>query len=94
MRSKAVVSERGTVTLPHPVRKAAHIKPGDLVEFELKREVVILRRLIVKRAEEVFMSDDKWKEFNKLVKKQIEAKECTLYEDLEEAKGHSERLSR
>ena len=34
MKKRAVVSERGTITIPEPIRKIANIHPGDLIEFE------------------------------------------------------------
>ncbi|MBU1486774.1 AbrB/MazE/SpoVT family DNA-binding domain-containing protein [bacterium] len=93
MRNRAVVSNRGTVTIPDAIRKMANIRPGDLVEFESQQDNVVLRRLMVKRAdEEEFMNDDEWQEFDRLVKKQIASKEYTSYEDLNEAKRHSRRL--
>lgn len=93
MRNRAVVSKRGTVTIPEAIRRVANIHPGDLIEFKPQEDNVVLKRLMVKRAgEEEFMSDQEWEEFDRLVKRQIESKEYTSYEDLDEAKGHSQKL--
>lgn len=94
MRNKTVVSERGTVTIPGPVRKAAHIQPGDLIEFQTRgRYKIILRRLVVRRPEEEgFISSGDWEKFDKLVREQLKKGQYTGYSDLEKAKQHSAGL--
>jgi len=93
MKKRAVVSERGTITIPETIRKIAHIRPGDLIEFEPRKNDVILRRLLVTKAgEEKFMSDDEWDKFEEIVRKQLKKGEYTSYTDLEKAKEHSRRL--
>lgn len=93
MKKRAIVSERGTVTIPESIRKIAHIHPGDLIEFEPHKNDIILRRLLVTRAEEErFMSDDEWDKFEEMVRQQLKEGEYTSYTDLEKAKGHSRKL--
>jgi len=93
MKKRAIVSERGTVTIPEAIRKVANIHPGDLIEFEPGKNNIILRRLLVTRAEEEkFMSDDEWNKFEEMVREQLKQGEYTSYTDLEKAKGHSRRL--
>ena len=93
MRNRAIVSERGTVTIPEPVREAAHIHPGDLIEFTPQKDRIILRHLIVKEPEEqAFMNDSDWEKFDKLVRKQTKKAELASYTDLEKAKQHSRKL--
>ena len=93
MKKRAIVSERGTVTIPEAIRKVAHIRPGDLIEFEPGKNDIILRRLLVTRAEEErFMSDDEWDKFEDMVRQQLKKGEYTSYTDMEKAKGHSRRL--
>jgi len=93
MKKRAVISERGTITIPEAIRKIAHIRPGDLIEFEPRKDDIILRRLLVTRAEEErFMSNDEWGKFEEMVRKQLKKGEYTSYTDLEKAKGHSRRL--
>jgi len=93
MKKRAIVSERGTVTIPASIRKVANLHPGDLVEFEAHKNGIIIRQLIVKHPEEEgFMSDSEWEKFEKLVKKQLKKREYTSYTDLEKAKEHSRRL--
>lgn len=95
MKNRAVVSERGTVTIPEPIREAAHIHPGDLIEFKPERDRIVLRHLIVKQPEEeTFMSGSEWVRFDKLVQKQMKKGKLISYTDLEEAKQHSPRLTR
>ena len=87
------MSERGTITIPEVIRKIAHIRPGDLIEFGPGKDNIILRRLLVTRAkEERFMSDDEWDKFEEMVREQLKRGEYTSYADLEKAKGHSRRL--
>jgi len=93
MKKRVVVSKRGTVTIPETIRKIAHIHPGDLIEFEPRKDDIILRRLLVTRVEEEkFMSDEEWDKFAKMVKEQLKKGEYTSYTDLEKAKEHSRRL--
>lgn len=95
MKNKAIISERGTITIPGPIRKIAHIHPGDLIEFYPKGNQIILRHLIVKNAnEEVFMSDNEWDKFDKLVQTQLKKTQFKNYNSLEKAKLHSRKLMR
>lgn len=94
MKNRAVVSERGTITIPQALRDYAHIQTGDLIEFEtLNKDKIILRHLIVNRKEEeAFLSDAEWDKFDKLVQKQIKKGHYKCYADLEKAKLHSRKL--
>ena len=93
MKKRAIVSERGTVTIPASIRKIARIHPGDLVEFETHKNGILIRQLIVKHPkEENLMDDSEWEEFDKMVKRQLKKGEYTSYTNLEKAKEHSRRL--
>lgn len=93
MKNKALVSERGTITIPEPIREAAHIHPGDLIEFYPQKNRIILKHLIVRHsAEETFMNDYEWDKFDKLVHKQLSKGQYKSYTDLEAAKRHSHKL--
>jgi AbrB family looped-hinge helix DNA binding protein len=95
MKNRAVVSERGTITIPGPVRKVAGIHPGDLIEFEPKKDKIILKHLIVKYpGEEPFMSDSEWDNFDRLVQTQMRKGQYTRYSDLDKARLHSRNLAR
>lgn len=93
MKDRAIVSERGTITIPEPIRESAHINPGDLIEFEaLRQDRIILRHLVVKLPQEAFMSNSEWDRFDKIVRKQLKKGQYTRYSDLEKAKTHSRKL--
>ncbi|MEK6567785.1 MAG: AbrB/MazE/SpoVT family DNA-binding domain-containing protein [Candidatus Omnitrophota bacterium] len=93
MKSMAVVSERGTVTIPNAVRKAARIRPGDLIEFKPQGDSVILRHMVGKGAgKKGSLSDSEWREFDKLVNKQLKEGAYKSYRDIKQAKSHSRRL--
>lgn len=95
MKDRAVVSERGTITIPEPIRETAHIHPGDLIEFKSEKDRIILRHLIVKQPEEeAFMSDSDWEKFDKLVQNQKKKVQFTSYIDLKKAKQHPRKLMR
>lgn len=95
MKDRAVVSERGTVTIPEPVRQIAHILPGDLIEFEPMKDKIILRHLVVRPAEEeTFMTASEWDKFDKLISRQLKKGQYKSYDDLEKAKIHSRNLMR
>ena len=94
MRNRVIVSERGTVTIPGSVRKAVHIRPGDLVEFHpLDKNKIILKHLVATAPEEEsFMDYNEWDKFDKLVQGQLKEKQYTGYSDLKKAKAHSRKL--
>jgi antitoxin PrlF len=39
------VSMKGQITLPKKVRDSMHVQPGDLIEYEIQDNVVIVRRV-------------------------------------------------
>lgn len=95
MRDRAIVSERGTVTIPEAIRKIAQISPGDLLEFKpLGKELVVRRLIVGKGGEDLVLSDEEWEKLDHLVKRQLLHREYTTYRDLEKAKQHSRKLGK
>lgn len=95
MKNRAVVSARGTITIPETVREAAHISPGDIIEFKPEKNRIILTHLIVRQPEaKPFISDNEWEKFDKLLQTQMKNAQFKSYTDLEEAKQHSRKLMR
>ena len=95
MRDKAVVSERGTITIPGPIREISHIHPGDLVEFTPLKDKIILRHLVVSRPEaEILLTSSDWDKFDKLVQRQVKKGQYKSYNNLDKAKAHSRKLVR
>ncbi len=43
MNRRAVVTSKGQVTIPKPVREAVGIRESDLIEFEVRRGEIVLR---------------------------------------------------
>lgn len=39
------LSSKGQVTIPKEVRECLHARPGDLIEYEVQGDVVIMRRI-------------------------------------------------
>lgn len=95
MKDRAVVSERGAITIPEPIRKAAQIHPGDIMEFKTEKNGITLRHLVVTQSQEkVLMGDSDWEKFDTLVQSQKKKAQLTSYTDLEKAKQHSRKLMR
>mgnify|MGYP001612820344 CR=1 FL=1 len=93
MKNKAIVSERGTITIPEAIRKISHIQPGDIVEFQPEKDCIILKHLIVRNAdEEKFLTDNEWNAFDKLVQQQLKKGHYTRYTELDKAKMHTRNL--
>jgi AbrB family looped-hinge helix DNA binding protein len=44
MKKTSRLSSKGQVTIPHEIRAALHLDPGDLVVYEVKDDKGILRR--------------------------------------------------
>ena len=94
MKDRAIVSERGTITIPKSIRKLASIHPGDLIEFKPQKNKIILTHLVLKNPQDVFMNDDEWKKFDKLVRKQLKKGQFKNYHELDKARLHSRNLIR
>lgn len=94
MRNMAVVSERGTITIPEHIRNTVNIIPGDLIEFRPEKDKIILIRLVVKHSDEVFMNENEWDRFDNLIQKQLRKGQYQSYNDLNKAKLHSRSLIR
>ena len=94
MKNRAIISERGTITIPEPIRKSANIYPGDLIEFKPERGKIILTHLIVKYSndDETHINNEEWNKFDKLVHNQLDKGKYKSYSDLEKAKKHSRKL--
>jgi len=93
MKDRAIVSERGTVTIPEQIREIAHIHPGDLIEFKPLRDKIILRHLVFRSpTEETFMTNNEWDKLDKLVRRQLKKGQYKSYSDLDQAKTHSRKL--
>ena len=94
MKNRAIVSERGTITIPEPIRESARIHTGDLIEFEaFNKNRIILRHLVVSQPDEdAFMGEAEWDKFDKVVQKQLRKGQYRRYSDLEKAKEHSRNL--
>ncbi|GEM_PF-1571864 len=92
MKNRAIVSERGTITIPEPIRRRTHIHAGDIVEFESKGNWIVLRHLVVKHPEAEFLNSSGWEQFDRLVQAQIQKGEYTRYDNLKKAKEHSRKL--
>lgn len=95
MKDRAIVSERGTVTIPEPIRQIAHIHPGDLIEFKTLKNRIILSHLVVRSAgEETSLINSDWQKFDKLVRRQLKKGQYKSYGDTDKAKTHSRQLMR
>ena len=93
MKNMAVVSERGTVTIPEAVRRQAHIQTGDLLEFKPGKDKIILRHLVTKSMDkEDYLIKSEWAKFDKLVAKQLKEGDYKSYKDAGQAKLHSRAL--
>lgn len=93
MKNRAVVSERGTITIPEPVRKKNHIHPGDILEFYPQGNRVVLKHLVVEPREE-FLTQGEWDQLDKAVEQQLKKGEYTSYSRLDKAASHSRKLAR
>jgi AbrB family looped-hinge helix DNA binding protein len=95
MKNRAVVSERGTITIPEPIREIVDIHPGDLIEFTPQKDRIILRHLVVEYPEEKsLMTNSEWKKFDRLIQDQLKKERYRSYDDTDKAKLHSRRLMR
>lgn len=64
--SLSIISSRGQLTIPQPVRELCHISRGTVVAFEPQKEGVLLRPLKV--VAENLYTEEEWKKIEKLRK--------------------------
>jgi AbrB family looped-hinge helix DNA binding protein len=62
MGSAAKVQRNYQITLPSPVRKQAHIKVGDLVDFEVREDGILIKPLATVERSQLWFWSKRWQE--------------------------------
>ena len=83
--SLSIISSRGQLTVPQPVRELCKIREGTVVAFEPQREGVLLRPLKVV-AEDPY-TEEEWGKIEKLRRE-----EGTRFLDVDKAIGYIDEL--
>ena len=84
-KSLSIVSSRGQLTVPQPVRELCRIRVGTVVAFEPQKEGVLLRPLKVV-AEDPYTQKE-WRKIEKLRREK-----GTKFLDADKAMGHMDSL--
>src|SRR5262249_5080396 len=79
VKMRSEVRGKGQITIPTPVRRLAHIKEGDLLEFEITDEGVIMRPLKIVSASQAWFWEREWQEGEKEASADIKAKRTTRH---------------
>lgn len=90
MKNIRQINERNQITLPAYILKSVGLKHGDFIEVEARETELILKP---KKIDDALTESD-WNTLDKLVKKQIKAKEFKEYPSLSKAKLHLERIKK
>jgi len=88
-----MVSVRGQTIIPKPLREACQIHEGDLLQWRLHGGGLFVQRVVVRPAE-ASLSDQDWRQLDRLVAKQRKEGDVTRYRSLEAAKEHTRKLIR
>ncbi len=68
---------KGQITIPTPVRRSAHIKEGDLLEFEVTREGIVMRPLKIIDASQAWFWERGWQKGEAEASADIKARRTT-----------------
>jgi AbrB family looped-hinge helix DNA binding protein len=78
-RIRSEVRGKGQITLPAPLRKAAHIEEGDLVELEVTADGILLRPLKTIEASQAWFWTPEWQAGEREASEDIRAKRTTRH---------------
>lgn len=83
--SRAHMRDKGQVTIPADIRKAAGLKPGDPVEFEIRgvkdAYVILLRPQKVVDSSQLWFWKPEWQEMEREASEDIAAGRTEFFED-------------
>lgn len=79
VRARSEVRGKGQLTIPMSVRKAARIEEGDLVEFEVTSQGVLLRPLKAIDAGDAWFWTREWQAGEREASENIQAKRTTRH---------------
>jgi AbrB family looped-hinge helix DNA binding protein len=91
MASESKIQRNFQVTIPAEIRKRAHLEVGDLVEFELREDGILMKPMqIIEKSQAWFWSPE-WQEQERLVEDDIRKGKLKVSESVE---GFLEELDR
>lgn len=82
--SIATIRGKGQITVPREVREAAHLAEGDLVEFELTDEGILLRPKKLIDSTQAWFWTRTWQEGEAAASADIEAGRTTVHRSTED----------
>jgi antitoxin PrlF len=81
MAGTTTVRQKGQITIPAEIRRAAHLEEGDPVEVEIVAEGILLRPQKVIDATQAWFWTPSWQAGERKASEQIEAGTGTVFED-------------
>ncbi|MBI3291845.1 MAG: AbrB/MazE/SpoVT family DNA-binding domain-containing protein [Elusimicrobia bacterium] len=89
----STVFAKGQTVIPKRLREHLHIGEGDLIQWEERKDGLVVRRVEVRPASEgEELSKEEWEKLDRWVVRQRQTKQTTIYEDVEKAKHHFRHL--
>lgn len=82
--SIATIRGKGQITVPREVREAAHLAEGDIVEFELTDEGILLRPKKLIDSTQAWFWTRTWQEGEAAASADIEAGRTTVHRSTED----------
>ena len=94
-QATSIVSVRGQTIIPKRLRELCQIHEGDRIRWRLSKGALVVERLVITPAQEAdALTDQEWRQLDRLVRRQRHAHQWTRYAAVEDAKGHSRQLAR
>lgn len=91
---RAVVRSKGQLTLPAELRRKANLEEGDVVEFQLTDEGVLLKPKKLIDASQAWFWTPEWQERERQADEDIRAGRTTFFESDEAFLAHLDKLDR
>jgi len=90
MRNIRQINDRNQITLPVSILRSVGLKHGDYIEVKARGSELVLKH---KKVEDVF-SDEDWDALDKLVRRQVKAREYTEYSSVSRARAHLKKTKK
>ena len=84
MRNISKVQRNYQITLPSSIRKKIHIKIGDLLNFELKDDGILIKPVETIDRSQTWFWSKRWQQDEKKVEKDFEKGKVKISENVEE----------
>lgn len=80
----AKITSKGQVVIPQEIRKKVGLKPGDLVEFEVEGDRIIIKPLITVPRSQAWFWTEKWQRLERKAEEDMKKGRTEAFENLDD----------